>query len=76
MHMNLSKLQKTVKTGETSVLHSMGSQRVGHDLATGQHSKVYIKRTELKLFPGGTNGQEPTYQTGDIRDLGVIPVSG
>ena len=50
MHMNLSKLQETVKTGETSVLHSMGSQRVGHDLATEQHSKVYIKRTESRVL--------------------------
>ena len=33
MDMNLSKLRKTV---EADVLQSMGSQRVGHDLATGQ----------------------------------------
>ena len=32
--------------------------------------------TELKLFPGGTNGQEPTYQTGDIRDMGSVSESG
>ena len=37
------------RTGEPGVLQSMGSQRVGHDLATGQHSKVYIRRTEELL---------------------------
>ena len=34
MNMNLSKLQERIE--EYGVLHSMGSQRVGHDLATEQ----------------------------------------
>ena len=33
--MNLSKLQEIVK-GKFGVLQSMGSQRVGHNLVTGQ----------------------------------------
>ena len=37
MDMNLSKLQKIVKeTEKAGMLHSMGSQRVGHDLVTEQ----------------------------------------
>ena len=36
MDMSLSKLQEIVKTREACVLHSMGSQRVKHDLATEQ----------------------------------------
>lgn len=37
MGMNLGKLQETVReTGKPGVLQSMGSQRVGHDLATKQ----------------------------------------
>ena len=31
MDMSLSKLQEMVRTGRPDVLHSMGSQRVGHD---------------------------------------------
>ena len=27
-------------------------------------------------FPGGTRGKEPTCQSGDIRDTGLIPGSG
>ena len=34
--MNLSKLWETVKDGEPGVLQSMGSQRIGHELATEQ----------------------------------------
>ena len=34
MNMSLSKLQETVKTGKPGELQSMGSQTVGHDLAT------------------------------------------
>ena len=29
-----------------------------------------------KLFQGGTSGQEPTCQTGDIRDMGSVSESG
>ena len=34
MDMNLSKLQETVKDRKPGVLQSMGSQKVGHNLAT------------------------------------------
>ena len=34
MDMSLSKLQEMVRTGRPDVLHSMGSQRVGHDWVT------------------------------------------
>ena len=34
MGMSLSKLQEIVKTGMSGVLHSMGSQSVGHDSVT------------------------------------------
>ena len=34
MDKNLSKLQEIVKTGMSGVLHSMGSQSVGHDSVT------------------------------------------
>ena len=36
MDMNLSKLQEIVKDKEALQAASMGSQRVGHDLATEQ----------------------------------------
>ena len=36
MDMNLSKLREIVADRGASVLQSMGSQRVGHDLATEQ----------------------------------------
>ena len=36
MDMSLSKLWEMVRTGKPGVLQSMGSQRVGHDLATKQ----------------------------------------
>ena len=36
MDMNLSKLREIVKDGEPGMLQSMGSQGVGHDLATEQ----------------------------------------
>ena len=39
MDMSLSKLQEIVKTREACVLHSMGSQRVRHDLATEQQQQ-------------------------------------
>ena len=36
MDMSLSKLWEIVKDGKPGVLQSMGSQRIGHDLATEQ----------------------------------------
>ena len=36
MDMSLSKFQEIVKDREASMLQFMGSQRVGHDLATEQ----------------------------------------
>ena len=36
MDMSLSKLRVIVKDGKPDVLQSMGSQRIGHDLATEQ----------------------------------------
>ena len=39
--MSLSKLQKMVKAGMPSMLQSMGSQRVRHDLVTEQQQYVY-----------------------------------
>ena len=39
MDMNLSNLRETVKDGEPGLLQSMGSQRVGHDLATEHHQQ-------------------------------------
>ena len=41
--MNLSKLQGMVKGSEAGVLHSMGSQRIGHNLASEQDiRKKYV----------------------------------
>ena len=43
MDISLSKVQEIVKDGKLGVLQSMGSQRVGHDLATKnkqQHEKT------------------------------------
>ena len=39
MDMNLNKLWKIVKDREAQNLPSMGSQQVGHDLATGQRTE-------------------------------------
>ena len=36
MYMSLSKLREIVKDRDTGILQSMGSQRVGGDLATEQ----------------------------------------
>ena len=44
MDMSLSKLREIVKDREAYVLQSMGSQRIGHDLATEQ------KQLSLSLF--------------------------
>ena len=42
MDMSLSKLQEMVKYREAGVLRSMGSQRVGHDGVTEQHTYIHI----------------------------------
>ena len=39
MDLNLSKLWETVMDKKPGVLQSMGSQRVGHDLATEQQQQ-------------------------------------
>ena len=39
MDMSLSKLQEIQRTGKSGVLQSMGSQRVGHDLAIEQQQQ-------------------------------------
>ena len=50
MGMSLSKLQEIVKTGMSGVLHSMGSQSVGHDSVTEeQHtSRYYLDKLKKK----------------------------
>ena len=40
MDTNLSKLQEIVKDREAGAVHSMGSQRVGHDLSTEQQQQT------------------------------------
>ena len=40
--MNLSKLREMMKTREPGVLQSMGSQKVGHDLATKQQTTACV----------------------------------
>ena len=45
MNMSLSKLREIVKDREASILQSMGSQRVGHDLVTGQKQHCLINAT-------------------------------
>ena len=39
MDMSLGKLQELEMDREPGMLQSMGSQRIGHDLATEQHNK-------------------------------------
>ena len=46
MEMSLNKVSEIVKTGKHDVLQSMGSQRVGHDLAT-EHKNKYLLRFVL-----------------------------
>ena len=41
--MSLSKLQELVRTGKPGVLQSMGSQRVGQNLATEQQQQQYME---------------------------------
>ena len=40
MNMSLSKLREIVKDRGAGILQSMGSQRVGHDLVTGQQQRL------------------------------------
>ena len=57
MDMSLNKLQEMVMTGKPGVLQSMGSQRVGHDLATEQqqhHSIVCVPRPLYPFLCGWT----------------------
>ena len=42
MDKSLSKLQEIVKTGKPRMLHSMGSQRVRHNLATEQQQYCFV----------------------------------
>ena len=42
MDMNLSQLQETVEDRGAWVLQSVGSQRVGHDLATEQQQRAEL----------------------------------
>ena len=52
MDMSLSKLREIVKEEKPGGLQSMGSQRVRHDLATGQR-QIQIEKNFLKgLFLG------------------------
>ena len=48
MDMSLSKLQKMVKTGNPSMLQSMGFQRVGHNL-TQQQQVISSVPSNLRL---------------------------
>ena len=45
MDMRLSKLWEMVRAGKPGVLQFMGSQRVGHDLATEQQEKHILEAT-------------------------------
>ena len=53
MEMSLSKLQEVVEDQKAGVLQSMGSQRVRHDLVTGQLLGLHMAVTFLSLhiFP-------------------------
>ena len=41
-----------------------------------KHSMCLLYHMRSKGFLGGSNGKEPTCNSGDIRDVGSIPVSG
>ena len=67
--MNLSKLQEIVKDrGAWHIAVSMGSQQVGHDLATEQLME--------RGFPGGASGKEPACQHRRPNRLGSNPWVG
>ena len=78
-------VRKIPWTEEAGGLHSVGSQRVGHNWATEHIKKnkadLYIlirkELCEISGFLGGTSGKEllPT-NAGDVRDVGSIPRSG
>ena len=78
-------VRKIPWTEEAGGLHSVGSQRVGHNWATEHIKKnkadLYIlirkELCEISGFLEGTSGKEllPT-NAGDIRDVGSIPWSG
>ena len=53
MDMSLSKLREMVKGSEVSLLQSMGSLRVGHDLATEkqqEHNEQHSPASILAIF--------------------------
>ena len=52
MDMNLSKLQGIVEDRRAGILHSMGSQRVKHNLATEQQQN----KADANLNKKGTRG--------------------
>ena len=47
MDRSLSKLQEMAKYREAGVLQSMGSQRVGHDRVTEQHTYIHMKNRKI-----------------------------
>ena len=47
MDRSLSKLQEMAKYREAGVLQSMGSQRVGHDGVTEQHTYIHMKNRKI-----------------------------
>ena len=46
MDMNLGKVQEIVRDRETGLLHSMESQRAGHDLANEQQQQEFLNDLE------------------------------
>ena len=50
MNMSLSKLQEIVKDRGTWCAQSMGSQTIGHDLATEQQSLHIIKILKSEVY--------------------------
>ena len=52
MDMSLSKLQEIVKKGKPGSLQSMGSRKVGHDLATEQQQYSWKGSVSLIAMTG------------------------
>ena len=52
MDMNLGKLWETVRNGRPGLLQSVGSRRVGHDLATEQQKQHIISVVLICLITG------------------------
>ena len=50
MDMSLSKLQEIVKARKPGILQSMGSQRVGHDLAAEQQQQQQQQQQQLVIY--------------------------